>query len=48
MQTSTGAFNAYTRSNQRRVDLQMANLSIPRTSGIYLIKNLKNGKFYLG
>jgi len=48
MQTSISAFNTYTRSNQRRNRLQMANLSIPPVSGIYLIKNLKNGKFYIG
>jgi len=48
MQTSTGAFNTYTRSNQRRIGLQMANLSIPRTSGIYVISNTKNGKVYIG
>lgn len=47
-QTSTGAFNAYTRSNHSKNGLQMANLSIPRTSGIYVIANTKNGKVYIG
>lgn len=48
MQTSTGAFNAYTRSNHSKDELQMATPILSRTSGIYIIQNLKNGKIYLG
>ena len=48
MQTSTGAFNTYTRSNHQQKDLRMTTSSIPRTSGIYVIANTKNGKVYIG
>lgn len=48
MQTSIGAFDAYTRSNHSKDKLQMANLSIPQTSGIYKITCTANGKLYVG
>lgn len=48
MQTSTGAFNAYTRSNHSKDELQMAISNIPRTSGVYKITCTANGKIYIG
>ena len=48
MQTSTGAFDAHTRSNHQQKDLRMTTPIIHRTSGIYVISNTKNGKVYIG
>jgi group I intron endonuclease len=48
MQTNVSALNTYARSNQCKDKLQMANLSIPRTSGIYKITCTANGKIYVG
>lgn len=48
MQTNVGAFNAYVRSNHCKDKLQMATSSLPRTSGIYKITCIANGKIYIG